>query len=194
VNLQQNMVGVSAARHIVDPLPVRSITTYVIDGVTPLPNAPGNAIEGTHQIMSVATNLCMNITRNSTKSGDAIIPYSCGGGFSNMQFNFVDRGGGFYSIHTVNGDTSLCLNISNGTASPGDAKTPGAPGNLIQWNCGQSTIPDNELFSLSDDGEGHVRIRVKSSGLCLEDPGRGGTIRQNRCNAPSRNQMFMLPG
>jgi O-glycosyl hydrolase len=192
VNLQQNMVSVSAARHIVDPLPVRSITTYVIDGVTPLPNTQGNVMEGTHQIMSVGTNLCMNITRNSTKSGDAIIPYSCGGGFSNMQFNFVDRGGGFYSIHTVNGDTSLCLNISNGTASPGDGKSPGAPGNLIQWNCGRSAIPDNELFSLGDDGEGRVRIRVKSSGLCLEDPGRGGTIRQNRCNAPSLNQMFIL--
>jgi O-glycosyl hydrolase len=192
VNLQEKTVAVSASGHIVDPLPVRSITTYVIDGVTPLANAPYSAIEGTHQIMSEATKLCLNITRNSTESGAAIIPYPCGGGFSNMEFNFVDRGGGFYSIHTANGETSLCLNISNGTMASGDGKTPGGPGNLIQWNCGQATIPANELFAVSDAGKGQVRIRVKSGGLCLEDPGRGGTIRQNRCNASSLNQTFVL--
>jgi hypothetical protein len=191
VNLQEKTVAV-ASGHLVDSLPVRSITTYVIDGVTPLPNAPQSAIEGTHQIMSEATKLCFNITRNSTDKGAAIIPFSCGGGFSNMEFNFVERAGGFYSIHTVNGEVSLCLNISNGTTPPGDGKTPGGPGNLIQWNCGRATIPAHELFAVSDAGEGRVRIRVKSSGLCLEDPGRGGTIRQNRCNASSLNQIFIL--
>jgi O-glycosyl hydrolase len=191
VNLQEKTVAV-ASGHLVDSLPVRSITTYVIDGVTPLPNAPQSAIEGTHQIMSEATKLCFNITRNSTDKGAAIIPYSCGGGFSNMEFNFVERAGGLYSIHTVNGEVSLCLNISNGTTAPGDGKTPGGPGNLIQWNCGQATIPPNELFAVSDAGEGRVRIRVKSSGLCLEEPGRGGTMRQNRCNASSLNQIFIL--
>ena len=74
----------------------------------------------------------------------------------------------------------------------GDGKTPGGPGNLIQRNCGQATIPANELFAVSDAGKGQVRIRVKSSDLCLEDPGRGGTIRQNRCNASSLNQTFVL--
>jgi hypothetical protein len=37
-----------------------------------------------------------------------------------------------------------------------------------------------------------VQLRVKSSGLCLEDPGRGGTIRQNRCNSSMPNQQFPL--
>lgn len=192
VNLQENVVAVSASGHIVDQLPVRSITTYVIDGVTPMANAPSSAIEGTHQIMSEATKLCLNITRNSTESGAAIIPYPCDGGFSNMEFNFVDRGDAFYSIHTVNGETSLCLNISNGAMTAGDGKTPGGPGNLIQWNCGQATIPANEVFAVSDAGQGRVRIRVKSSGLCLEDPGRGGTVRQNRCRASALSQKFAL--
>ena len=190
-NLQEQMVTVSANGHIVDPLPVRSITTYIVDGAAPLPNVPSGAIEGAHQIMSAGNKLCMNITRNSTQSGDAIIPYPCGA-FSNMEFNFVDRGAGFYSIHTVNGEATLCLNISNGTGTPGDGKTPSGPGNLIQWNCGQTAIPANELFAVSDVGEGGMRIRVKSSGLCLEDPGRGGTIRQNSCNALSLNQKFIL--
>jgi hypothetical protein len=35
-------------------------------------------------------------------------------------------------------------------------------------------------------------VRVKSSGLCLEDPGRGGTIRQNKCNPAILNQVFGL--
>jgi O-glycosyl hydrolase len=193
VNLQQGKGTISANGHIVDPLPIRSITTYILDGVRPRSILPSNAvtIEGTHQIASEATKLCMNIAGNSTIAGDAIIPYPCGG-FSNMEFNLVDRGGGFYSIHTVNGPTSLCLNISNATAAPGGGKTPGGPGNLIQWNCGQAAIPANELFEIINTEAGRVRIRVKASGLCLEDPGRGGTIRQNRCVSSSLHQSFVL--
>jgi hypothetical protein len=109
-----------------------------------------------------------------------------------MEFNFVDMGNGFYSIHTLNGTTSLCLNISNSAASPGDGKTYGAPGNLIQWSCGESTPYDNELFEVVNVGADRVQIRVKSSGLCLEDPGRGGTLRQNRCGPSLPSQQFNL--
>jgi hypothetical protein len=76
--------------------------------------------------------------------------------------------------------------------SPGDGKTIGAPGNLIQWNCGDSSLPDNQLFEVINPGTESVQIRVKSSGLCLEDPGRGGTIRQNQCNRSNPNQEFTL--
>jgi hypothetical protein len=109
-----------------------------------------------------------------------------------MEFNFVDRRNGSYSIHTVNGAKGLCLNVSNATASPGDGKTYGGPGNLIQWNCSDGPLPDNELFEVVDVGKDRVQLRVKSSGLCLEDPGRGGTIRQNRCNQFIPNQIFIL--
>jgi hypothetical protein len=37
-----------------------------------------------------------------------------------------------------------------------------------------------------------VQIRAKSSDLCLEDPGGGGTIRQNRCSQSIPNQVFIL--
>jgi hypothetical protein len=37
-----------------------------------------------------------------------------------------------------------------------------------------------------------MQICVKNSGLCLEDPGRGGTIRQNHCNRSNPNQQFHL--
>ncbi|HKS79987.1 MAG TPA: glycoside hydrolase [Candidatus Acidoferrales bacterium] len=193
VNLQQSQIAISADGHLVDPLPVRSITTYVLDGVTPrpLPATTSAPIEGTHQIVSLATNLCMNIIQNSTRPGDAIIPYPCGA-YTNSEFNFVDRGAGFYSIHTLNGASSLCLNISNATASPGDGKTRGAPGNLIQWNCGDVAIPANELFQVVDAGSNRVNLRVKNSGLCLEDPGRGRTIRQNQCAPSALNQLFTL--
>jgi hypothetical protein len=77
-------------------------------------------------------------------------------------------------------------------SSPGDGKKYGGPGNLIQWSCGSgSSLPGNELFRLVDMGGGRRQIRVKSSGLCLEDPGRGGTIRQNICSS-SPNQTFSL--
>jgi hypothetical protein len=62
-------------------------------------------------------------SRNSTDSGGGVIPYPCTGGFSNVAFNFVDQGGGFYSIHTLNGADSLCLTIANASPSPGDGKT-----------------------------------------------------------------------
>jgi Ricin-type beta-trefoil lectin domain-like len=109
-----------------------------------------------------------------------------------MEFNVVDQGNGFYSIHTVNGAKALCLNVSNGTASPGDGKKYGGPGNLIQWNCSDGPLPGNELFKIVGLGGDRLQIRVKSSGLCLEDPGRGGTIRQNRYNQSILNQVFIL--
>jgi Ricin-type beta-trefoil lectin domain-like len=191
VNLQETKIVLSSKEHVVDQLPVRSVTTYVIDGVSPRPNPPSSAIEGMHQIVSEGMKLCLNITRNSTESGGGIIAYPCSG-FSNMVFNFVDRGGGFYSIHTLNGATSLCLAISNASRSPGDGKKVGGPGNLIQSRCSDGSRPGNELFEVVNLGRDRVQIRVRSSGLCLEDPGRGGTIRQNRCNRSNPNQEFSL--
>ncbi|HKN24305.1 MAG TPA: RICIN domain-containing protein [Candidatus Acidoferrum sp.] len=163
----------------------------VIDGVSPLSIPASASIEGMHQIVSEGTKLCLNINQNSTRSGEAILPYPCSG-FSNMEFNFVDQRNGFYSIHTVNGTKGLCLNVSNATASPGDGKKYGGPGNLIQWDCGDGSLPDNELFKIVDLGSDRIQILVKSSGLCLEDPGRGGTIRQNRCNQSNLSQVFIL--
>ena len=193
VNLQEGKIAISSKANLIDQLPVRSVTTYVIDGVSPRPDLPPNAIEGIHEIVSEGTKLCLNITRNSTDSGGGIIPYSCGGGFNNMVFNLVDRGAGFYSIHTLNGANDLCLAISNDSRSPGDGKTAGGPGNLVQWNCGSGTPPpDNELFEVVNLGGGREQIQVKSSGLCLEDPGRGGTIRQNHCDRSNPNQEFTL--
>jgi O-glycosyl hydrolase len=191
VNLREETIALSSNKHIVDLLPTRSITTYVIDGVTPLPNAPVDTIEGTHAIVSQATGLCLNITTNSTQAGAAVIPWTCGT-YTNEQFNLVHQSEGFYSIHTVNSLAGLCLNISNGTASPGDGKTPGGQGNLIQWSCGETSLPANEYFRMERVGADSYSIRVKSSGLCLEDPGRGGTIRQNRCDPTSLKQQFKL--
>ena len=109
-----------------------------------------------------------------------------------MEFNFVDQGSGFYSIHTVNGRQDLCLNISSAAPSPGDGEKFGGPGNLILWSCsGPSSLSDNELFKLVDLGGGRQQIHVKHSGLCLEDPGNGGTIRQIVCSS-SPNQAFTL--
>jgi len=189
-NLQEGSIKLSANSHLIDQLPVRSITTYVIDGVSSL-SIPSGSIEGMHQIVSEGTKLCLNINQNSTLSGEAILPYPCSG-ISNMEFNFVDQRNSFYSIHTVNGANGLCLNVSNASPSPGDGKKYGGPGNLIQWNCTDGPLPDNELFEITPQGAERVQIRVKSSGLCLEDPGRGGTIRQNRCSPSLPNQEFIL--
>ena len=191
VNLKEGSITISSNGHIIDQLPVRSVTTYVIDGVSPLTVTTTGAIEGLHQIVSVGTKLCMNIPRSSTKSGAGIIPYPCGD-YGNEEFNFVDQGNGFYSIQTVNGTQNLCLNISTGTAAPGDGKTLGAPGNLIQWDCSEGSLFDNELFKVVNAGGDHMQIRVKSSGLCLEDPGRGGTLRQDRCSPTLLNQQFTI--
>jgi O-glycosyl hydrolase len=191
VNFHEEKIALSSKGHITDQLPVRSIATYVIDGVSPLSIPASASIEGVHQIVSRGTKLCMNINQNSTRSGEAILPYSCSG-FSNMVFNFVDQRNGLYSIHTVNGAKSLCLNVSNAPMSPGDAKKYGGPGNLIQWDCSDGPLRDNELFQIVDLGKDRMQIRVKGSGLCLEAPGRGGTIRQNRCNPSSPNQVFIL--
>jgi O-glycosyl hydrolase len=190
-NLQEGSIKLSANSHLIDQLPVRSITTYVIDGVSSFSIAASGSIEGMHQIVSEGTKLCLNINQNSTRSGEAILPYPCSG-ISNMEFNFVDQRNGFYSIHTVNGAKDLCLNVSNASASPGDGKKYGGPGNLIQWNCTDGPLPDNELFEIASQGAERVQIRVKSSGFCLEDPGRGGTIRQNRCSPSLPNQEFIL--
>ena len=191
VNLQQGIIALAKGR-ISDKLPVRSITTYVIDGVTPLPGgAERSSIEGMHQIVSQGTKLCLNINRNSTESGGGIIPYPCSA-LGNMEFSFVDQGSGYYSIQTVNGATRLCLNIADNSKSPGDGKKIAAPGNVIQSNCGAGALPASELFKIVALGENRAQIRVKRSGMCLEDPGRGGTIRQDKCNQSNPNQQFHL--
>ena len=190
-NLREETVTLTHDKHVVEPLPARSITTYVIDGVTPRSGASIDKIEGVHQVVSRAAHLCLNIAANSTGPGAAIIPYACGA-YGNEAFNFVNRGGGFYSIQTVNTRPGLCLNVSNGPASPGDGKTRGGPGNLIQWACGDGPLPPNELFQIEDAGGGDYRIHVKGSKLCLEDPGPGGTLRQNRCASAATNQRFRL--
>jgi hypothetical protein len=191
INLREEMITLSHDQHIVDPLPARSITTYVVDGVAPRPDASIDKIEGVHQVVSQATRLCVNITTNSTSQGAAIIAYACGA-YGNEAFDFVNRGGGFYSIHTVNAAPGLCLNVSNGAASPGDGKTRGGPGNLIQWGCGDGPLPANELFRIERVTADTYRIHVGRADLCLEDPGAGGTLRQNHCNPAAANQRFML--
>jgi len=191
VDLRAETIAISPDHRIIDPLPSRSITTYVIDGVTPLPGAPINTIEGMHQLVSKSTERCLNIAANSTRSGAAIIPYACGA-YSNELFNLVDRGSGVYSIQTVNAHESLCLNVANEAPTPGDGKTRGGSGNLIQWPCGETSVTDNAMFRLEAAGANSYRIRVKGSGLCLEEPGGASTLRQNRCDSASSKQLFML--
>ena len=191
VNLQKANITLSTKLHLIDQLPVRSVTTYVVDGVWPSSSPLSESFEGAHQIVSDATGLCLNINQNSTRSGEAIIPYPCDA-LANMEFNFVDQGSSFYTIRTLNGSKSLCLNVSNATAVPGDGKKYGAPGNLIQFSCLDDALPGNELFKVIDIGGGRCQIRAKSSWLCLEDPGRGGTLRQNVCSASAPNQRFLL--
>jgi O-glycosyl hydrolase len=191
INLREETIALSRDKHIVDLLPASSITTYVIDGVTARSDASIDKIEGVHQVVSQATGLCLNITTNSISSGAAIIPYACGA-YSNEAFNFMNRGGGFYSIQTVNARPALCLNVSNGSNSPGDGKTRGGRGNLIQWGCGGGPLPANELFRIEAATPSTYHIHVKSSDLCLEDPGQGGTLRQNHCDPASAKQRFML--
>jgi hypothetical protein len=116
VNLHEGSITLSAKGQLIDRLPARSITTYVIDGVSPLSIPASSSIGGTHQIFSQGTKLCLNITRNSTQCGDGIIPYPRTA-LSNMEFNFVDQGAGFYSIQTVNGAKSLCLNVADSSAA-----------------------------------------------------------------------------
>lgn len=166
----------------------------IVGGVSPGPVPFVLGIAGRHQIVSEANKLCWNVVANSIKSGDAIIPYPCDAHSDNMEFRFVDRGGGFYSIHTMNGTQGLCLNISRASPTPGDGKTYGGAGNLIQWTCEATSLSDNELFQVVAVGENRAQVRVKNSGLCLEDPGRGGTIRQNLCAVSAPNQTFTITG
>lgn len=191
VDLRAETIAIAPDHRIIDPLPPRSISTYVIDGATPLPGAPTNTLEGMHQLATQSTGRCINIVTNSTQSGAAIIPYACGA-YINELFNFVDRGNGFYSIQTVNAHESLCLNIANDASSPGDGKTRGGPGNLIQWPCGETSVADNAMFYLEAAGADSYRIHVKGSGLCLEEPSGASTLRQNRCDSASSKQLFTL--
>ena len=190
-NLREETLELRGDGDLVSSLPPRSITTYVIDGLSPRLSSTSHPVEGTHKVVSLATHQCLNIAGNATSSGAAVIPYSCVA-FSNETFNFVDRGERYYSIHTVNDQPGLCLNVSNGTTSPGDGETRAGPGNLIQWSCVGVKLPANELFEMAPAGSGSYWIRPQSSHLCLEDPGRGGTIRQNRCDPKAANQKFML--
>ena len=45
-SLHEETIALASTGHLVNPLPPRSITTYVIDGLTPRPDVPSGAIEG----------------------------------------------------------------------------------------------------------------------------------------------------
>ena len=110
-----------------------------------------------------------------------------------MEFNFVDQGDGFYSIQTVNRrgrfvpERFECERLAWRRQEAGG---PGKPDSVELQR--RPTRTDNELFEIVMPEEDRVHIQVKSSGLCLEDPGRGGTIRQNLCNPSNPNQEFTL--
>jgi O-glycosyl hydrolase len=57
VSLQEGNIKLSATGRLIDHLPVRSITTYVIDGVSPSSIPAPGSIEGMHQIVSEGTKL-----------------------------------------------------------------------------------------------------------------------------------------
>ena len=48
VNLQKGSIALSSKSHLIDQLPVRSITTYIIDGVVPLASFPSERIRPHH--------------------------------------------------------------------------------------------------------------------------------------------------
>jgi hypothetical protein len=77
VNLQKGTIGLSSAARLFDQLPARSVTTYVIDGVAPRSAGASGTIEGTHQIVSEGTKLCLNINQNSVRSQGILSPIFC---------------------------------------------------------------------------------------------------------------------
>jgi galactose oxidase len=126
------------------------------------------------------TNLCADVSGQSTTPGAPVIAWTCWGG-ANEQW-LPSATGARYTL--VNQNSGLCMDVSGQSLSPG--------GPIIQWTCNGGL---NQAFTLMPQGAGYA-IVAGHSGLCVSaasTTSQGAQLRQQACNGGA-TQTWMVSG
>jgi hypothetical protein len=134
------------------------------------------------EIVSLATEKCLDVRNGSLTSGADVRQYHCHEGANQKWLAHNARTPGY--VYFVNQNSGLCLDVRIGGTKDGT---------LQQYTC---HYRDNQLFRLEPqaDNIGGVRIVAKHSGYCLDVPSGstqdGLLIQQYPCHS-GRNQRWI---
>jgi Ricin-type beta-trefoil lectin domain-like len=162
----------------------------LLTGGISFPTADSFAAHSTipSEVVSLASEKCLDVAAASTVQGAAVNQFRCHGG-ANQQWwaKTTDRAPGF--VYFVNQNSGQCLDDPSGGS---------APGKLQQHPCHHG---DNQLFQLEpvDDEFGGMRIVSKRSANCLGVPGGqpddGVRIQELPCdNGVNQRWLHVAPG
>jgi O-glycosyl hydrolase len=178
--VQLPAVGVSAGSFTA-PARARSVTTYVLTGVT---------FTGTrrfdptayYELINGNSGLAVDVSGGSTTGGAHAVQWS-NHGTVHEQWSIVGVGGGYYAV--VDRNSGLVLNVNGASIQPGAS--------IIQWFDGPST---NQRWSLAPVGDGSWKLVNRNSGLVLDVDG-GSTqeganlVQEPDTGSPSQHWRFV---
>ena len=126
---------------------------------------------GDYRLVSLQSNLCLDVAGGSTAAGANVQQYGCNG--LTAQRWKVTR--------SANGDVALAAAVSGMCLTvAGNAAAPGA--NVVQQPCGGA----GQAWTLRNVGVGHYELRHAGTGSCLDVAGgskaQGGNVAQWTCN------------
>jgi O-glycosyl hydrolase len=171
----QTGISINNQGHLLDTLPVRSVTTYVVDGVTPkawLASSKG-------LLSSLAKpGLCLGVTAPGPTSAPLALQ-ACDAGTGGEVFT-QDPVTGHFTVFS--GAQEMCLNVWGGTDSDG--------AQVGSWACGDGA---NTRFSF-DSSTGRVRVwpgEPGGDGGCLDVAHGGAGVYTYPCSSvPDGGQQF----
>jgi O-glycosyl hydrolase len=153
----------------------RSVTTYVVAGVTgPAPPGPVHTLVANRNSAKV-----LDVSGGSTADGASVIQWTWNGG-RNQEWQLQDMGGGYSRI--INRQSGKCLDVSGVSTSDGAA--------IVQWTCGGGA---NQQFQRVTTGN-YFQLRARHSGKCINvtggGTGNGALLEQRTCGSGNSFQWW----
>ena len=166
-------IAIDADRQLVDTLPVRSVTTYVVNGVTPI--APETGFTGALRSHD-HPDLCLTVANNAHGPTAAAIQLAtCQDGLDAQRFTY-DPATGHVTVFA--GAQEMCLNVWGAVAKNG--------AQLGTWACEDVA---NERFSFTP-ATGQLRMWNQASGA----PGSCVNLIHHQFTAGANLYMFDCSG
>jgi hypothetical protein len=161
--------------HLTTTLPPKSVTTFVMPGIS----NGGQPWE----VVSEHSDKCASVADWSTADGAAIVQWGCGAGSANQAWTLQSAGPGKYQL--VSSLSGKCASVSDWSTADGAA--------IVQWSCGSGSANQQWKVEPVDDG---YHLRSVHSNKCLSvrawSTADGAVIEQWACGTGSANQVWRL--
>jgi hypothetical protein len=155
-------------------IPAHGAGLYRLAPQTTVPTPSGYTLTARH------SGKLADVLNASTADGANAVQWTANGQ-TNQRWRFVDLGGGFFNVVSVN--SGKCLDVFGGASATGDGVR------VVQWTCGSGT---NQQWRLADAGSGYVNLVARHSSKCLDVNGAattdGAQLVQWTCNSGTNQQ------